>query len=551
MKTSEYIAKRIKKETSIVFGITGGAIVNLFDSMDKKGLKVINMHHEQACAMAADAYARVSGKLGVVIATSGPGATNLITGTCCSWYDSIPVLTIAGQVPTSQLRKKDAYVRQLGFQETNTVALFESITKFSKRVDDVSTDLNKAIQIAKQDRKGPTFLELCDDTQREEMKHSPSFVDEIDRNPSTDYIKRILELVWKAQRPILIIGSGGKYAKKLLDKFKIPTFLTWGAMDLLPHDHPLNCRDFGVTSQRIGNFAIKNADLIISIGSRLDTHQVVGNWAPNAVKIIVDVDSEEVKKFNYHYKFDCGTKKFVDTMIKENKITHTYSKWLNRIQKLRKKYPLPKTAPYEFINKLSKYAKEGDIIITDAGQTLVWTMQAWKVKKGQRLFSAFNHSPMGYAIPASIGAHFASPDKNIICITGDGGLQMNLQELQTIRGYKLPIKIFVLDNNGYGMIKQTQDDWKELKNKVSCEPYMADLECVSYANDIDYREINKKNIDIIEEILEIPHPIITKVHIPNGTKIEPKLKYGDEFDDLTPKLSKKERREINNVLHSS
>jgi acetolactate synthase-1/2/3 large subunit len=167
MKASDYIAQRIKKETDIVFGITGGAIVNLFDSLDKKGIKIILTHHEQAAAMCADAYSRVSGKLGVVIVTSGPGATNLITGTCCSWFDSIPVLAIAGQVPTNQLKSKK--LRQRGFQETDTVTLFKSITKFSKRVKNVKKDLDQAIEIAKTDRKGPVFLELCDDTQRKDI----------------------------------------------------------------------------------------------------------------------------------------------------------------------------------------------------------------------------------------------------------------------------------------------------------------------------------------------------------------------------------------------
>ena len=549
MKTSDYIAEKIKKETPVVFGITGGAIVNLFDSMNKKGLKVINMHHEQACAMAADAYARVSDKLGVVVATSGPGATNLITGTCCSWYDSIPVLTIAGQVPTSQLKVNN--VRQRGFQETDTVTLFNSITKFSKRVENITEDLNKAINIAKQDRKGPTFLELCDDTQREKVEYRPIFINDNNISISADQINRILKLINKSQRPLLIIGAGGKYAKKLVNKLNIPTFLTWGAMDLLPHNHPLNCRDFGVTSQRIGNFAIQNADLIIILGTKMDTHQVVGKWAPNALKIIVDIDIEELRKFNANYKFNCGTKSFVDMLLTKKKgMNFSFKEWNDKIQKLRKKYPLPKTMPYKFISALSKYAKEGDIIITDAGQTLTWTMQAWKVKKDQRLFSAFNHSPMGYAVPASIGAHFAAPNKNIICITGDGGLQMNLQELQTIAGYKLPIKIFVLDNNGYGMIKQTQEDWDELKNRVSCEPYQANLEKVAEANGFDYFEVDNRSLDAVEQILEVPHPTIIKVKIPNGTKIESKLKWGDDFDDLTPKLSKKEREEINNALNS-
>jgi len=562
MKASDYIAKRIKKETPVVFGIIGGAIVNLFDSLYKQKIKIITMHHEQACAIAADAYARVSGKLGVVISTSGPGATNLITGTCCSWFDSIPILTIAGQVPKNQLKGKSK-IRQRGFQETDTVTLFKSITKFSKRVIDIKKDLENAMNIAKSERKGPVFLELCDDIQREEIKDIDTMKIKLKENinikKSIGLKQKIENYIAKSNRPLLILGAGCKIVKhsikEFVDKLNIATLLTWGAMDLLPDNHPLNCRDFGVTSQRIGNFAIQNSDLIICLGTRLDTHEVINKWAQNAKKIIIDIDDAELKKHKADYKTKINLKQMP---FLENR--KDFSSWLNKIQILRKQYPLPKTMPYEFIKTLSEYANEKDIIITDAGQTLVWTMQAWKVKENQRLLSAFNHSPMGYALPASIGAYFANHfkkqptykmNRNIICITGDGGLQINLQELQTIVGYKLPIKIFVIDNKGYGMIKQTQSDWKNLKDGVACEPYMTKLSKIAKAHGITYKEINsEKDFKRIPLFLKLNEPVIIKVKIPDGTKIEPKLKYGDDFDDLSPKLSKEDRRKINGILKS-
>ncbi len=556
MKASDYMAKRIKKETDTIFGITGGAVVNLFNSFNKYKLNVVNMHHEQACAMAADAYARVSGKLGVAVGTSGPGATNLITGTCCSWFDSVPVLTIAGQVPTNQLKGKKG-VRQYGFQEIDTVKLFESITKYSKRIDrdEIKADIEIAISEAKYERKGPTFLEFCDDTQREDVEGTLYNWGGYNPYLNQDF-KDVVNMIHKAKRPVIILGAGArcKQVENFIDTLAIPTFLTWGAMDILPHNHQWNCRDFGVTSRRAGNLTIQNSDLIICLGTRLDTHVTAKGWGKNAKKIIVDIDINELRNQSADLKINCHIdyfiKRFFDYIKTEKIWFEPYCDWMTRINKVIKEYPLPKTMPYQFIDKLSDVAEEGDIIITDAGQTLTWTMQAWKVKKGQRLFSAFNNSPMGYALPAAIGACFASPKSNIICITGDGGLQMNIQELQTIVGYKLPIKIFVMDNKGYGMIKQTQGDWKQLKDGVACEPYMCDLEGVADAHDIIFTDIvSKGDLCEIDDLFDWDCPEIMRVKIPKGTKIEPKLKYGDSFDNLSPKLSKKEINKINKSLN--
>ena len=571
MKATDYIAKRIKKETPIIFGVIGGAIMNLFDSLDKQGLNLITAHHEQGASMMADAYARVSGKLGVCIVTSGPGATNALTGTCCSYYDSINTLTIAGQVPTKNL--KFGKLRQRGFQETDTISLFKSITKFSKQMKnpkEVEKDLEKAIQIAKTPRKGTTFLDLCDDVQISQIKgKQPKIKKETLPKAKRKDIQKLVKLINSSERPLLIIGAGAKYLKNhsimqksiktLVYRLGIPTFLTWGAMDLLPHNNPLNCRDFGVTSQRIGNFAIKNADLIICLGTRLDTHEAVGNWT-DAKVVMIDIDKAELNKQKAYLKIHSELSYFIKE-LKKSYIANWWGKWLNKIQYLRKKYPLPNTMPYKFIDRLSDYSKEGDIIITDAGQTLTWTMQAWKVKENQQLFSAFNHSPMGYAIPASIGAWYGVNPykksseqlknlKQVICITGDGGFQMNLQELQTIKGNDLPIKIFILDNKGYGMIKQGQADWpKFIKYGTACEPFMADFRKVAKCFGFKYEEIlNDKQFHKIKKVLNYNSPVLCRIKIPEGTKIEPKLFFGNSYDNLRPYLKEDERNKINYIL---
>lgn len=561
MQAKDYIANRIKKETEVVFGVTGSAIMNLFDSLHKEGFKIINNHHEQASAMAADAYARVSEKLGVCVVTSGPGATNLITGTCGSWYDSVPVLNIAGQVPTGKLKTNysDLRLRQRGFQETDTTALFKSITKMSKMVQDVEKDLEEAITKAKEDRKGPVFLDLCDDIQRKEIEGRGYFTSKKPEEKKDLKIKEILGEIYQAKRPIIVLGAGAKSDNKtkeqivgLVNKLEIPTLLTWGGMEILDDKNPFNCRDFGTISQRIGNYALKNADLVLCLGARLNPSSVGGSlneWS-RARLIMVDIDKYELKKQKTHISVLSDIYSFAKELSSHAE-KKDWSSWLGRIQNLRKEHPLPDTFPYKVIRKISEHSSEGDIIIPDTGNTLTWTYQAWKVKKNQILFSSLNHSPMGYALPASIGAQLASLESRVISISGDGGFQMNLQELQTILGNNLPIKIFVFNNKGYGAIKQNQNDWKQFLNYgVACEPYMAGLEkiCQGFEN-IKYVKIaTEDDLEKIKDVLNYPSAIVCEVQIKEGTKVQPKLKAGDAFDDLYPKLNEEDKKRIDETL---
>ncbi len=351
--------------------------------------------------------------------------------------------------------------------------------------------------------------------------------------------EELIKLINKSKKPILIAGNGFRN-KELIERFNMPTFLTWGAMDVLPDDHPLNLRDFGITSNRASNFILKEADLIIAAGTRLDTHEVNGDWRTGKL-VSIDIEISELHP-------DANLKICDDANKVLNFSCDGWKSWLKKCKKVKSWYK-NNTFPYLFIETLSNYAKEDAVIITDAGQTLTWTMQNWKVKNGQRLFSAFNHSPMGYAVPASIGASFAKPFSQQICITGDGGFQMNLQELQTIRGYSLPIKIFVLDNNGYGMIKQTISDWPDfLDQGVACEPYMEKFFFFFICFGFKYVEIHN-----INDFWKIPialaetEPTIIRVKVPES-KIQPKLKFGDEMTDLTPKITQDEKDKIIKAL---
>lgn len=576
MKVSDYIADfLVNNGVKHTFGITGGAIVHVIDSIfNNPNIEHICTHHEQAAAMAAEAYARITRNIGVGITTSGPGATNLLTGVCCAYYDSIPTIFLTGQVPTSQL-KRNSEVRQIGFQETDIVSIFRPVTKYSTLVDDpkrIRYELEKAFYLAIEGRPGPVLLDICDDVQRADITpdNLESFVpDRLLKNTGRleQQVEECIKLIREAKRPILIVGGGIKLAKaetqtcKLIDSWKFPVLLTWGAMDMLPDDHPLLVRDFGVSANRAGNFAVQNADLVLAIGTRLDTHEVGTNastFAREAKKIVVDIDESELMKYEkYGMKVDvpinADITDFLNIMLSRDIRTQDISSWTEKIRRWKDKYPIcpqeyselgDDINPYVFMDVLSQESGEGDIVITDAGGNLTWTMQGYKVKKGQKLFSAFNHSPMGYSLPASIGACAAS-NKPIICIVGDGGMMMNIQELSTIARYNLPIKIFLFNNQGYGIIRQTQDTWLDSRYFASSFEFglqFPDFKEIAKACGIKSETIltHSELSKTIRSVLNADGPILCDVKIKPDSKIVPKLEFGRPIEDSLPLLEREE-----------
>lgn len=577
MKLSDYVLKYLKDlGVNHVFLVTGGALTNLVDSFDKdKNLEYICTTQEQGAAMAAEAYSRVTENLGVAMATSGPGATNLITGIGCTYFDSIPVLCITGQINTYESTNKRG-PRQVGFQETNIVDIVKPLTKFSYKVDnpkDIKYFLDKAVYIAKSGRPGPVLLDLPMDVQRAEIEPD-KLKSYVPREKKYDYslldekLTQMIDLIKKAKRPVIILGAGvklGKAQKKtrnLIERLGIPVALTWGGMDLLPYNHPLLIEGFGVSSNRAGNFAVQNSDLIISLGSRLDTRQTGGRpetFARGAKKVVLDIDEKELYKgrglkIDVDINFDIND--FLENIYEKIDIITTpdLSGWKNRIRIWKSKYPicLPeyfkqknKVNPYVFMDSLSKESKEGDIIITDAGANLTWTMQGFKVKEGQKLFSAFGNSPMSYSLPASIGACFAANKKSIICIIGDGGLKMNINELETIVKHDLPIKIFLMNNYEFGIIKQFQDVWFNSSYKASSiEGGLgnSDLLKIAQAFGIATAQINnyKELEERIKEVLDYEKPILCSVELKHGEKIAPKLEFRKPIEDSSPLLDRKE-----------
>lgn len=578
MKLSDYVASFLAAQgIRHVFVITGGAAAHLIDSVAKNpDIDYICTQHEQAAAMAADAYSRVTENLGVAIATSGPGATNLITGVCCAYYDSIPIICITGQVATFRSRK-DTGVRQLGFQEADTVNIFKPFTKYAVQLDDpkrIRYELEKATHIAKSGRPGPVLVDLPDDLQRVDIDPDElePFVPEPEnkgRCRLNEQVERCVQLLENAKRPVVILGWGIRLAKaeeeakEFVDKIGFPILPTWATMDMLPSNHPLVVGSFGLNGTRYGNFTVQNADLVLSIGSRLDTHLTgspINTFAREAKKIVVDIDINELNKYK---KFGMDVDITIHSDVKDflqvinNKIggitKQDISEWKGRIAEWKVRYPIcppeyykqNEVNPYVFVKALAKELPEGEVIFVDSGCGVAWMMQGFEFKENQRLFSAFNNTPMGYSLPASIGACIALDKKPITCITGDGGLQLNIQELATILRHDLPIKIFLLNNHGYSMIRQTQDQWLESRYVASTvEGGLAFPDFVKVAEAYGYKTVtiagNRKLPGCIREVLDSEGPVFCNVEISPEHRVIPQVKFGRPIEDTEPLLDRRE-----------
>jgi acetolactate synthase-1/2/3 large subunit len=528
--------------------------------------------------MAADSYSRVTGNLGVAISTSGPGATNLLTGVACAYYDSVPVLYITGQVATFRDRG-DSGVRQVGFQETDTVNIFRPVTKYAVKVVDpkrIRYELEKACYIARDGRPGPVVIDLPDNVQREQVEpESLAAFPRPQRIANHDLLREkvdhVIKLMSNSHRPVLIIGWGIHLARAeekllcLIEALDVPVAPTWGVADILPAAHPLNVGTFGTHGTRHANFAVQNADFILSLGSRLDT-KATGSppywFARNAVKAVVDIDECELNKFDrYGLGIDvpihANVREFVDAALSRlNSINKPdITRWKKKIANWKAAYPICRadyfvekfTNPYVFVQILSSELKEGDVIVVDTGCAIAWMMQGFEFKPNQRLFHDWNYTAMGWSLPASVAASLASPKRSIVCITGDGSLMMNIQELATVIRYKLPIKVFLINNSGYSMIKQTQDQWLN-SNYIasSVEGGLAFPDFVKVAESFGFHTITiQKNGQIqrrIREALSHSGPVFCNVVIDQDHRVVPQVKFGRPNEDAEPLLPREEFR---------
>lgn len=581
MKVSDYIADLLSKNTSVIFGGQGSSVIHLVDSIIKhKGLKFIPGQSEQGSSLAADAYYRVSGKVGVTIGTSGPGILNFLQGMACSYFDSIPSLYIAGAPVTSHLRK-DKRIRQIGFQEMEVQNMVKPITKYScliKNTHEIDYEFKKALDIAHNKRMGPVLVELPDDIQRSYMPNKKKIYLPIRLNKLktskllNSKLKKTLYLLEQSKRPLLLLGNGIRLSKsvsiikKFIKKYKIPYSCSWGIADLFKTNDKLNAGSFGVAATRYGNFTLQKADLIFCIGTRLGTQAVGGDpkkFSPNSKKILIDIDTNEFNSQRLpkiDIKISSSIKPFISQMFtKKIKLkSKDINKWIKVINSLKKDYPILSKKnytnkkfvdPYYFFKTLSQYVKNNSVLIPDASANLIWTYQAFEINKNINMFTAFNHSPMGYSLAASVGAYFGNKKKMITAIIGDGSVPMNVQELETIKNYSVNVKIFIINNRGYSLIKQTQETWLNsryagvdkssglsLPDNTKIAKSYGIKSLIIYNND-DL----KKNL---KKIYNLKGPLVIDVRIDPNARVAPKIDYGKPLHEISPALSKNVIKEI-------
>lgn len=574
MNLSDYVLDFLeKKKVKKVFLITGGAISFMVDAFSRnKKIEYVSVAHEQGAAMMADAYSRLGPNYSCTMVTSGPGATNLLTGIACSYFDSIPSLHICGQVNTYEQQssnKSTLNVRQVGFQETDIVNISKPITKFSYKLtnpNEIRYILEKSHHIATSGRPGPVLIDIPMDLQRCKIdpKKLKSFKFKNTKIPIKDpKIDYVIKEIKRSKKPVIILGGGIKYSKaqsqlkKFLKNFNAPIVTTWSGVDLIDHSNKKYIGNIGVYGSRAANFAIQNSDLFLSLGSRLDTRVTGGvpkNFARKAKKIMVDIDLNELNKkrgLNIDLKIKQDVKFFLEKISTKLKRQISKKDWLDKCFKWKLKYPIVDKKyfkekkyvnPYVFIETLSKKLSKKETIIADDGGHLTWTLQTFKVKQGQNLFSAFGNSPMGYSLPASIGASIAKKNSRIICIDGDGSIQINLQELHTIDKLNLPIKIFVLNNNGYGIIKQFQELYLDGRFEASGKGVSnPNFKKISKAFNINYNIIkNHNDFYKLDKIIKSKKPELIEVMLRPNQKIIPKLQFGNPIEDMSPLLPRKE-----------
>ena len=515
MKFSDYLANYLyKKKLRNIYCVTGAGSMHFNDSIGShKGLNVIYTHHEQSAAMAAEGDARITRLPGVVNVSTGPGGTNTLTGVTGAWIDSIPMLVISGQVMKKDIGTTKG-MRQLGVQEADVTSMAKPVTKYCTTLTDpydIELVFDKAIETSLQGRPGPVWIEIPLDIQSvklnlKKIKKTKNIKRNINKGLSKIVKNKIISLITKSKKPIIISGYGIRSAKaekeflKFVNLTKIPIITSWNTIDIINTNSKNVIGRSGVFGDRASNYAVQKCDLLIVLGSRMSTAQVGYMdelFSVSSKKIYVDISKKELNKktFKADLKINQDVKKFLEEinkeLIKKFKYKNNFVTWRDRVLYLKNRYKTVLehqkkvknyTNSFRFVDQLCKQLQNKDIVVTDMGTSFTCTMQAFNSKGSQRLFTSSGLASMGYGLPASIGACFGSNKNRVICIAGDGGLMFNLQELQTIVHYNLPIKIFLIDNDGY--LTQKLMQIKNFKRYVGAHP-SSGVSCP------DFKEIGK------------------------------------------------------------
>ena len=597
IRLADYVADfLVKNGISDCFTVTGGGAMHLNDALGhKEGLKCLYNHHEQACAIAAEAYARINNKIAALCVTTGPGGTNAITGVVGGWLDSIPMLVLSGQVRyDTTARGMGLGIRAGGDQEFDITKSIACMTKYCEMIEDpkrIRYALEKSLYLATHGRPGPCWIDIPLNFQGmtietdELIGYDPS-EDESALAPlvSEDTINEVAQKILAAKRPVLYAGNGIRLAgafeifEKLVPKLNIPVATGWDNIDMMADTDPLYVGRGGIMGDRAGNFAVQNADLVLAVGNRLSIRQVGYNWktwAREAEVIMVDVDAEELKKPTLHVEMpicadalDFLTKLYAKISEKSG-VYFAENGWQQTCRDWKAKYPVVMqkhyddtrdTNVYAFIKSLSSRLPEGYTTVVGNGSACVVGSHGYEIKKGQRFIINSAVASMGYDLPAAIGVCVALGKREIVCVTGDGSIQMNLQELQTILTNKLPIKIFVINNDGYHSIRQTQTNIFSHHSKVGIGPESGDLsfpalEKLALAYGYPYAAC-RSNAELeatLEAAFSTDGAFICEIFVSPEQLFEPKsatkrLEDGSLFspplEDLAPFLDRDELREL-------
>ena len=585
MRLSDFVVKFFeKKKVDTIFTVSGGGSIILCDALYKsKKIKYISHHHEQAASFAAESYARSKNDIGCCFVTTGPGGTNTLTGVSSSWIDSVPVMFISGQVFLNQTIQKTKK-RQIGVQEINIIDIVKPITKFSKMItdpDSINFYLEKAYEICKSGRPGPVFLDIPADIQNAQidekkvLQHSYKLPKKIFY--INDKVNKVIEKLKKSKRPLIHLGHGVKLSnaqnlvKKFFNKFKIPFVVTWNADDIISSSHKMYFGRPGAFGERGSNFIVQNCDFYLSLGTRLPfmvTGYNAKRFASRAkFKVMVDIDQNELRKKDLKINLTIKTdaKLFLKKLSYKLKKYSSDPNWINYCIKVRKKYPIllkqminekRYVNSYFFIKNLSKITKKNDSIITDMGFSFTTSHQAFDVKDNQKFYTNSGHAPMGWGLPAAIGAYYSRRNlkSNLICLTGEGGLQMNIQELATIMHNKIPLKIFIFNNGGYLTIKQTQNlgfGGRIMGADNNSGLSFPDYKKIARSHNIFYKKIkNHKNLNSqIKKILNYKNTVICELIMNPDEEQIPKAinkrnaagkSIPTDFEDMYPFLPRNE-----------
>lgn len=584
MKVSDYVIEFLSYlGVDKVFCVTGGGAMHLNNSLgSSKDVEGVFMLHEQGAAIAAEAYARIREGYGACLVTSGPGATNTLTGLCGAYMDSIPVIFISGQAKRADL-KGEQPIRQFGIQEVDIIPMVKAYTKYAVRLqtaEDIRYELEKAAQIARESRPGAVWLDIPLDIQASEV--NPATMRGYEKTaekycPYQAALDSVIEQFNKAKRPAIILGHGVRMSQgaglvhELLDVLQIPAFTSWNGVDLIEDEYPYFYGRPNVVGHRSANLILQNADFVLSIGTRLSLLNTGYNfygYLQNAYHIMVDIDAAEMEKKNLHpqLKIQSDAKVFIEALLgrRDELCNSKRAEWLSYCDDIRKRYPvrIPEQNPragyvslYDLFEVLSSKMRNDDIYqFTSSGTTVDIGMKVLRLKRGQRAFLNKSMAAMGYDIPACVGSCIGSGGKRTICVTGDGSVAMNMQELEVIKRLNLPVKIFVADNHGYSMIYHSQNgNFKGQLTGCTKESGLSlpDMKKIAEAFGIYSLYLNDNNAieSTVEAVLDYAGPVLCVVKADITQKVLPKQSNFINKDgqmesrplhDMTPLLDREE-----------